>query len=82
MKFLLVLVFLVGCTTTPTRRKPVTKEKTYQEKLGKSIEDCMVRLKREGIDERLIGPYCDRTHREQPVEINLEIRENDGLQQI
>lgn len=78
MKYLFVLVFLVGCTNLPSRND----EKSYQDRLGEKIENCMVRLKREGVDERLIGAYCDRTHREQPIEVQIEARNHSGIQEI
>lgn len=53
MKFFILLILIVGCSTNTN----------YKEKLSYRIEDCMVRLADRGIDEKLVYSLCSNAHR-------------------
>ena len=60
MKFLFLLMFLVGCGTTSTRSRP---HQSHKERISNRIENCILRLADSGIDEKLVYSYCSKTHR-------------------
>lgn len=60
MKFLVILLILAGCATSP--RTPVKEEPTFDQQRRKEMEDCVIKLLNQGIHEQLVYPICKDIH--------------------
>ena len=66
MKFFILTVLLVGCSTftkQPEKPEKPVKRQSYKEKVSERIESCILKLVDSGISESLIYSYCSKTHR-------------------
>ena len=59
----LIAIALAGCSTLETKRGA----ETYRDRTKRQSEECVVRLMREGMDQRLIYPICRDIHQEKPL---------------
>ena len=61
MKFVLILMFLVGCSTP-------TVKKTFDEKRIENVEKCVLKMLENGFHEQLIYPMCKDIYSRRPLE--------------
>ena len=65
MKILIIITFLLtltGCAI-PHFRKGFRKRTPYRARMAKKVEKCVIRMLREGVNERIVFKICHNIYR-------------------